>query len=94
MSDMIRKMTPVRAMQILQFTNKAAAKPLMKAISTVLANAKQQNLDPKELVFKSLEINEGARMRRYHAEARGRVNPYKKRMSHIKVVVSSQKGEK
>lgn len=89
-ADLVRNMTPAQALVSLQFTNKAAALPLTKAINTALANAKQKNLDSEKLSFKTLEINEGPKLKRFHAQARGRVNPYKKKMSHIKIVLSDE----
>jgi large subunit ribosomal protein L22 len=84
-ADMIRKMKPAQALETLQFTNKAAALPLAKAIKTALANAKTD-----DVVFKSLEINEGMKLKRYRAgtAGRGRGRPYKKRWSHIKIVLT------
>ena len=89
-ADMVRKMSPVQAVDVLQMTPKYAAKDLVKAIQTVLANAKQQGLDINSVVFKKLEIDESMKMRRYHAGTRGRVKPFKRRMAHIKIVVSDQ----
>lgn len=89
-ADMVRKMEPARALDILRVTPKMAAKDLAKAIETVLANSKQQGVDIGKVSFKSIEVNEGARMRRYRAGTRGRVRPFKRRMSHIKIVVSDQ----
>lgn len=89
-ADMVRKMKPASALVNLQFTNKAAAEPLAKAIKTVLANAKQQNASVDSLVFKSIEINESVKLKRHQPQARGRVNPFKKRMSHIKVVLAAE----
>lgn len=91
---MARKMSPVQAVDVLQMTPKYAAKDLLKAIQTVLANAKQQGLDINSVVFKKLEIDESMKMRRYHAGTRGRVKPFKRRMAHIKIVVSDEKGAK
>lgn len=87
-ADMVRKMKPTQAVQSLQFAEKAAAAPLSKAIKTVLANAKEQGLKGEDLAFKSLEINEGPIMKRFRAGTRGRAKPYKKRTSHIKIVLS------
>lgn len=86
-ADMVRKMKPASAMNILKFTNKAAATDLSKAISTAVANAKQKGLDAEKLVFKTLEVNEGPKLRRYHAQARGRVNPFRKKMSHVRIIL-------
>ena len=89
-ADMIRKMEPAKALDILNFTPKAAAKELSKAIKVVLANAKQKGMDSEKAVFKKIEINESVKMRRYRAGTRGRVKPYKRRMAHIKIVLTDQ----
>ncbi len=88
--DMVRKMEPAKALNILRVTPKLAAKDLEKALQTVLANAKQQGLDIEKVNFKKIEINESMKMRRFRAGTRGRVKPYKKRMSHIKIVLSDE----
>ncbi len=88
--DMVRSMEPVRALDILRVTQKEAAKDLVKALETVLANAKQAGLNQEKLGFKKIEIDESVRLRRFHAGTRGRVKPYKRRMSHIKIVLSDE----
>lgn len=89
-ADMVRKMEPVRALDILRVTPKYAARDLSKALETVLANAKQAGMDPQKLAFKKIEIDESMKMRRFRSGTRGRVKPYKRRMSHIKIVVSDE----
>ncbi|MDO8498960.1 MAG: uL22 family ribosomal protein [bacterium] len=100
-ADMVRKMKPSRALVTLQFANKAAALPLKKALQTVLADAEQKKLQQETLAFKVLEINEGPKLARYHAGTKGRANPYRRKMSHIKIVLTDdskvsaiKKGEK
>lgn len=93
-ADMVRKMNPVQALNILRVTPKYAARDLAKAIETVLANAKQLGLAEESVIFKKLEIDESTKMRRFHAGTRGRVKPFKRRMAHIKIVVSDQKEKK
>ena len=90
---LVRNMEPSRALDVLMLTPKAAAKDLEKAIRAVLANAKQQGLDTSKLTFKKVEINESMKMRRFRAGTRGRVKPYKKRMSHIKIVLSDEQSQ-
>lgn len=89
-ADMVRKMAPQSALDVLRVTPKDAAKDLAKAFETVLANAKQKGLDSQKITLKSLEINESAKMRRYRAGTRGRAKPFKRRMAHIKIVLSDQ----
>jgi large subunit ribosomal protein L22 len=83
---MVRKMDPYAALDILQFTRNAAAVPLAKAIKTVVANAGSR----EGISFKSIEINEGLKAKRYRVgtAGRGRGRPYKKRMAHIKIVLT------
>lgn len=91
-ADMVRKMEPERALESLKFAHKAAAKDLIKAIETAVANSKQKGLE--NVTFKSVEINEGPRMRRFRAGTRGRAKPYKRRMAHIKIILTDDLSNK
>lgn len=93
-ADLIREVSPSKALDILRSTPKAAAEELKKVIEAVLANAKQKGLDAAKLTFNKIEINESMKMRRFRAGTRGRAKPYKKRMSHIKIVLTDEKGDK
>lgn len=93
-ADAVRGMKPAAALTTLEFTNKAAAGLLSKAIKTVVANAKQQGLEDDKLSFVKIEVNEGVRLRRMRPGSRGHANPYKKRTSHIKIVLSDEGGER
>lgn len=86
--DMVRKLQPNKALEILNFTPKAAAKEVSGAIKVALGNAKQLGLDGEKTVFKKIEVNEGPKAKRIRAGARGRAKPYIKRMSHIKIVLT------
>lgn len=89
-ADMVRKIEPVKALDILKVTPKYAASDLRKALETVLANAKVLGMDLEKVNFKKIEIDESLKMRRFRAGTRGRVKPYKKRMSQIKIVLSDE----
>lgn len=94
MADLVRGQKPAQALTTLRFANKAAALPLAKAIQTALANTRMRGLDEEKVIFKVLEVNEGPKMKRSRAGSRGHANPYKRRMSHIKIVLSDEKGER
>lgn len=94
-ADGIKKMAPERALERLHFVPHAAAYDLAKVIKTALANAKGgQSLAKggKQLTFKSIEVNEGMKMKRYRVgtAGRGRNRPYKKRLSHVKIVLTDE----
>ena len=87
-ADLVRQLAPERALEVLKYTQKAAAVDLSKAIKTIMANVKAKGME--NIKFKTIEINEGPKMKRFRAGAKGRARPYKRRMSNIKIVVSDQ----
>jgi large subunit ribosomal protein L22 len=89
-ADVARKMAPVDAIERLSFIGKRAAEPIVRVIKTALANAKVKGIDATDLVFKELQINEGPRLKRGRPVSRGRWHPYKRRMSHIRVVLTTR----
>ena len=89
-AGLIRKMTPAKALEILKFTPQVAGLHLAKAVKVALANTRQKGLDQDQVFFKKIEVNEGPRLKRMRPAPRGRVSPYKKRISHIKIVLSDE----
>ena len=87
---MVKKMNANEAVEKLPFVAKRASEPLRKAIMTTIANAKQKNVNVSDLFIKEIQINEGPRLKRWRAASRGRMKPYKKRMSHIRVVLTTK----
>jgi len=85
--DMVKGMTPKEAIEILPHVKKRAATPLRKAILTAIGNAKDQGVDETTLAFKEIQIGEGPRIKKGRPVSRGRWHPYKKRKSHIRVVL-------
>lgn len=89
--DVIKKMTPAKAIESLPFIKKRASEFLQKVIKSAIANATQKGIDAKTLIFKEIQIGEGPRLKRGQPVSRGRWHPVKKRMSHIKVILESKK---
>ena len=87
---LVRNLSPKDAVERLPFADKRTAQPLRKVIETAIANARQKGLDEGNLVFKEIQIGEGPRLKRFRAGARGRAKPYKRRMSHIRVVLTTR----
>lgn len=88
-ADGVRMMTPERAVTQLNFLQKSGAVELKKVILSALANARLQNFDPATLKIKFLNILPGTAMKRFRAVSRGMAHTYKKRMSHISVVLTT-----
>ncbi|OGM18397.1 50S ribosomal protein L22 [Candidatus Woesebacteria bacterium RIFCSPHIGHO2_01_FULL_37_10] len=87
---MMGKMSPSEAFEMLGYADKRAAEPLRKVIGSAIGNAINLKLDPENLIFKEIQINEGPRLKRWRAGARGRAKPFKRRMSHIRVVLMTK----
>lgn len=66
------------------------AKLILKVAKSAAANAlvKDASLDESMLKIDSIIVNEGPRMKRMWARARGRADILLKRMSHISVVIT------
>lgn len=90
---LVKKMTPIEAIERLPFSGRRAADPLVKVIKTAVANAKVKGIDEKDLVFKEIQINEGPTYKRGRPVARGMSHPIKKRTSHIRVILEGKKKE-
>ena len=91
-ADQIRGLSVERALEILQFSTKKAAKPVKKVLESAIANAEHnQGADVDELKVQIVQINEGPTMKRFHARAKGRGARILKRTSHISVTVSDAK---
>lgn len=84
---LIKNLSPAKACEKLPFTGKRAAVKLRKVIGTALANAKEKGVKEDNLYFKEIQVNEGPGLKRWQAGARGMAKPYKRRMSHIRVVL-------
>ncbi len=90
-TDLIKKMKPVDAVEKLPFVQKRAGEAVAKVIKSALANARNQGASDVDLIFKEIQVGEGPRLKRGRAASRGRWHPFKHRMSHIRVVLVSGK---
>ena len=88
--SIINKLTPTRAVEVLPHVGKKAAEPLGKTIQSAIANAKNKGISETDLVFKEIQINDGPSLKRGRAVGHGRWHPYKKKMSHIRVVLTTK----
>jgi large subunit ribosomal protein L22 len=89
----IKKMKPAEAVEKLPFVQKRAGIELSKVIRSAIAAAKNQGISETDLVFKEIQIGEGPRLKRGRAASRGMWHPFKKRMSHIRVILITTKKE-
>jgi large subunit ribosomal protein L22 len=94
-ADQIRGLKVERALEILQFSTRRAAKPVKKVLESAIANAEHnQGADIDELRVSDIQIDAGPMLKRFHARAKGRGVRIIKRTSHISVTVSDAPAKK
>lgn len=89
-ADAVRALPVERALGALLRVPQAAARPLADAINSAVANAKAKQVDSAGLTFKTLEVGQGPAMKRIREISRGQAHAYKKRMAHIRVVLTDE----
>ena len=90
-ADMVRPLAPLVALVQLEHMPQLASKPLASVLASAIANAKQKNVAVDALSFKIIEVMGGPSMKRWHAVSRGQAHSYKKRMTHVRIVLTDEK---
>jgi large subunit ribosomal protein L22 len=76
------------ARDILSFTVKKCAKPLLKLLNSAAANAENNfQLKPSNLYISKLTVDEGPKYKRWMPRAMGRATEIHKKTSHINIVL-------
>lgn len=84
----VKGMPVGQAIASLQLVANKAGDPIAKALRSAVANAENNyNLATEDLVVARVVADEGRRMKRWRARARGRAGALIKRSCHITVVV-------
>ena len=90
-ADAIRALSIDEAFQLLEVTPKRSARIIAKTLQSAVANATNNaKLDKSNLVIASIMVNEAPALKRFHPSSRGRAHPYKKRGSHLSIVVKEK----
>jgi len=90
--DLVRGKSVKQALDILAFTNKAAAPVVAKLIKSAEANAVNNNkMDADALYIKEIFVGPGRTLKRFMPRAKGSASRILKRTSHITVVVSDER---
>jgi large subunit ribosomal protein L22 len=86
------KVLPVEdALATLRHTRKRAAAIIAKTMASAVANATNNaKLDRTSLIIAAIDISEGQALKRFHPSTRGRIHPYKRRASHIRVILEER----
>jgi large subunit ribosomal protein L22 len=89
--DQIRGQHVERALNELQFSTKKAAQLFKKLLESAIANAENNNnITSDVLTVEKAVIEEGPAFRRFRPVARGMAHPFRKRTSHIRIVLTDE----
>ncbi len=94
-ADGIRNLPLEKALNVLNMTQKRGASVLNAVFKSAIGNAvnnSKKSLD--SLTIKGIEVWDGPAIKRFHPSTRGRVHPYKKRSSHIKIILTDDQNKK
>src|SRR3989442_11315470 len=92
--DLIRGLRAEKALQVLRYTPKRAARDIEKVLRSAIANAERKaedagaSLDVDELYVSRCFVNEGSRWKRLRPAPMGRAFRYVRRTAHIVVAVA------
>ena len=93
--DLIRGKSVVEAQNILRFTTKRGADPVLKTLNSAVASAKEnKQLDESALYISKITVDEGPKLKRWLPRARGVASPLQKKVSHINIELEAIKGAK
>jgi large subunit ribosomal protein L22 len=88
-ADQVRGMAVDKALNLLTFSEKKAARVVKKVLESAIANAEHNDgADVDELRVSSIWVDEGPRLRRMQPRAKGRGTRIVKRTCHITIKVS------
>lgn len=87
------KKQPLKQMLVnLEFMDRKAASILLKALKSAITNVENNSsVAVDKLKLTKIAINGGSSFKRWRAVSRGRTHPYKKRTSHIKIILEEVK---
>jgi len=99
LADLVRGKKVDRAMVLLDFNIKKGGEPLKKLLNQAMANAKDNSesgkqLDDSLLYISKITVDEGPKLKRWRARARGRAARIYKKTSHITVILDKIKAKK
>jgi large subunit ribosomal protein L22 len=84
-----------KALDILRFTKKAAAKDVEKVLQSAIHNAENrfEDIDVDRLYVKACQVGDGPRLKRIRPAPMGRAFRYQRRLCHITISVEERAQE-
>jgi len=93
-ADLIRGLDVDKAISMLKFTRKHAARPMERLVLTAVNNWEQEtgeNATSSDLFVKEIRVDAGATLKRFRPAPFGRAHRIRKRSNHVTIVLGSRK---
>lgn len=85
----MRGLPVAEALRVVDFNERKGALHIGKVLRSAIANAENNaKLEVGDLLVKEALVDEGPRLRRYWARARGSASPIRRRTCHISIVLT------
>ncbi|KKQ68095.1 MAG: 50S ribosomal protein L22 [Candidatus Nealsonbacteria bacterium RIFCSPLOWO2_12_FULL_39_31] len=93
-ANMIRGKKAQAALSLLDFVVKRPGLPIMKLLSSAIANAHNNfHIEPENLFISKITVDEGPMHKRWMPRARGVAGPIHKKTSHITLILEEVGGK-
>jgi large subunit ribosomal protein L22 len=93
-ADSVKHLSLDDAMGALITMEKRAATPVAKLLKSAVANAvNNAKLEKNNLEIASINVTDGQALKRFRPSTRGRIHPYKRRSTNIRIVLK-ERGDK
>ena len=90
-ADALRGLSIDEAQDALSVIQKKGATDLDRALKSSIANAvNNSKMEKNNLIIKTIDVNEGTFFKRFRPSTRGRIHPYKKRTTNIRIVLEEK----
>lgn len=93
-ADLIRGKDVAEAEDILRFTDRRVAHPILKLLRSAKANAvNNHDMFEDALFVAQIQVGPGPTLKRYLPRARGRADLLRKRTSHVVITLEERRGK-
>jgi len=93
LSNLVKGKSIEKAIAQLEFSGKNASKPLILVLKQAKDQAKDKNIQG-DLIVKTIQVNEGPKLKRRRIRQQGRATAILKRGSHIIMVLADDTSQK
>ena len=92
-TDMVKGMEVNTALAQLQYLKKGSAPIVRKLLQSAAANAQHnKEISADKLIIKNIVVNEAFALKRWKPAAHGAAHPFKKKGSHVRLVLTLKPG--